>query len=74
MLFKKELITIYDDYYNDYLINSKNCYIFKDNKELELRISKIIDNRVANLTDNAYLLVKDNNFYDIVKKYSFYIR
>lgn len=74
MIFKKQFLIKESDLYTDYLINSKNSYIFKDEKELNLRFSKILDGRVGNLTDNAYELVSNNNFYEIVKKYSFYIR
>lgn len=74
LLFKKQLLTKENLLYSDYLINSKNSYIFKDNKELLIRLNKIIDGRVSNLTDSGYLLIKDNTFSGIVKKYSFYIR
>lgn len=74
LIFKKQLLTKYSNIYNDYLINSKNSYIFNDNKELLIRLNKILEGRVSNLTDNGYLLIKDNNFYEISRKYSFYIR
>ncbi len=74
MLFKKQFLIKESPLFYNYLINSKNCYIFKDEKELNLRFNKIIEGRVGNLTEKAYDLVKDSNFYEIVKKYSFYIR
>ena len=74
LLFKKQLLMKENILYSDYLINSKNSYLFKDNKDLLIRLGKIIDGRVSNLTDNGYLLVKDSTFNEIVKKYSFYIR
>lgn len=74
LLFKKQLLTKESIMYEDYLINSKNAYIFKDNKDLLIRLNKILTDRVANLTDNGYLLIKDNNFNEIAKKYSFYIK
>ncbi len=74
LLFKKQLLIKENNKYEDYLINSKNSYIFKDNKDLLIRLNKILDNRVSNLTDNGYLLIKNNTFNEITKKYSFYIR
>lgn len=74
LIFKKQLLTKESNMYEDYLINSKNSYIFSDNKDLLIRLNKILEGRVANLTDNGYSLVKDNNFNEIAKKYSFYIR
>lgn len=74
LLFKKQLLIKENNMYEDYLINSKNSYIFKDNKDLLIRLNKILDNRVSNLTDNGYLLIKNNTFNEITKKYSFYIR
>lgn len=74
LLFKKQLLMKESTLYKKYLINSKNCYLFKDNKDLMIRLNKIIESRVSNLTDNGYLLIKNNTFNDIVKKYSFYLR
>ena len=34
---------------------------------------KIVNNRVANLTDVAYFLIKDNTFDEIIKKYNAYL-
>ena len=70
LLFKKQLLMKDSIKYEDYLINSKNSYIFVDNKDLMIRINKILEGRVANLTDNGYMLIKDNTFIDISKKYS----
>lgn len=74
LLFKKQLLIKESKMYEDYLINSKNSYIFSDNKDLLIRLNKILEGRVANLTDNGYLLIKNNTFNEITKKYSFYIR
>lgn len=73
-LLKKQLLTKYDKLYEDYLINSKNSYIFKNKKELILRLNKILNDRVANLSDNGYFLIKDNTFNNIVKKYNLLIK
>jgi hypothetical protein len=73
-ILKKQLLTKQNKLYEDYLINSKNCYIFNDNKELILRLNKILNDRVANLSDNGYFLIKDNTFDNIVKKYNLLIK
>lgn len=74
LIFKKQLLIKESIKYEDYLINSKNAYIYTDNKDLLIRLNKILSDRVANLSDNGYLLIKDNNFNEIAKKYSFYIK
>lgn len=74
LVFKKQLLTKKNKKYDEYLINSKNTYIFIDSKELLIKLNKIIDNRIANLTDIAYDLIKNNTFNEIKKKYSFIIR
>lgn len=74
LLLKKQLLIKESKLYEDYLINSKNSYIFKDNNDLLIRLNKIIEGRVANLVDNGYLLVRDNTFDEIVKKYNYYLK
>jgi len=46
--------------YDNYFINSKNMYLYKDSKEFNLRLKKIINGTVANLSNEAFLLIKDN--------------
>lgn len=74
LLLKKQLVMKESLIYSDYLINSKNCYLFKDNRELFIKINKILDGRVGNLTDSGFQLVKNNSFYETIKKYSLYIK
>lgn len=74
LLFKKELLIKYSYLYDDYLINSKNAYIFKNKEGLFQKLKKIDENRVSKLADIGYELIKDNTFYGIVKKYNIYIR
>lgn len=68
MILKKQIIMNYSPLYDGYLINSKNIYLFNDKKELLLKFKKIIEKRVANLTDEAYLLVIKNNFQRTINK------
>lgn len=74
LLFKKQLLVKESYYYEDYLINSKNSYIFKNKEELLLRFKKIIDERVSNFTEVGYDLIKNNTRKDILKKYNSYLR
>lgn len=68
-LLRKQLI-IYDSYlYRDFLVPSKHCYFFKTIDELILRIDKIIDMRVMNLTEVGYDLIKVFKSDEIIKKY-----
>lgn len=70
LLFKKQLLLENDLYYQDYFINSKNAYLFQSKEELLLRFKKIIEERVANLTDNGYELIVKNSHKEILKKCS----
>jgi len=69
LLLKKQLLLYDVSLYQDFLIPSKHCYLFKDKEELFLRMDKIIDTRVLNLTENGYDLIKNFTMYEIVKKY-----
>lgn len=73
LLFKKQLIIKENKLFDDFFINSKNVYSFKSKEDLLLKFKKIITERVANLTDEAYLLIKDNTFDEIIKKYNAYL-
>lgn len=74
LLFKCQLLVEEIPFYEDFLVNSKNCYMFRDDSELILKVGKILDNRVGNLTDKAYELVYRNSLTEIVKKYNDYLR
>lgn len=73
LLFKKQLIIKENKLFEDFFINSKNVYSFKSKEDLLLKFKKIVTERVANLTDIAYLLIKDNTFDEIIKKYNAYL-
>lgn len=61
-LLKKQVIVKNVLVYNNYLINSKNTYLFNNSKELEYRLNKLIKSEMSNLTTDAFILIKDNNF------------
>lgn len=68
MILKKQIIMKKSTLYEGYLINSKNIYLFQDKKELLLKLKKIIEKRVANLTYEAYELITQNNFQKTINK------
>lgn len=69
LLLKRQLLLENHFYYQDYFINSKNAYIFQTVDELLLRLKKIIEERVANLTDNGYDLIAQNTHKRILEKW-----
>lgn len=73
LLFKKQLVIKENKLFEDLFINSKNAYTFKSKEDLLLKFKKIVNNRVSNLTDVAYFLIKDNTFDEIIKKYNAYL-
>lgn len=73
LLFKKQLLIRENYLLEDLFINSKNVYTFKNKEELLLKFKKIITERVADLTDNGYLLIKDHTYDEIIKKYNAYL-
>ncbi len=60
ILNRKKLLIKNSVIYDNYFINSKNMYLYKDSKEFNLRLKKIINGTVANLSNEAFLLIKDN--------------
>ena len=68
MLFKKQLLIKDSVLYDDYFVNSKNSYLFKDKSDLFLRFKKIVDERVSNLSDSAYDLIKNNTNKETILK------
>lgn len=72
-LFKKSFLSLTNVYYNGYLINSKHIYIFEGMKELFLKFEKIMENRVSNLTLDAYDLISNNTFSEVARRYSIYL-
>lgn len=59
---KKQLIVKNSEIYDNYLINSKNIYLFDNEEELNKKLKKMLENRITNLSGDCYILVKDNNF------------
>lgn len=68
IILKKQIIMKESPLYENYLINSKNIYLFKDKKELLLKLKKIIEKRIANLTDEAYELISKNSYEQTISK------
>lgn len=69
-LLKKEVMIKHSLIFVDYLINSKNIYTFKTKDGLLKKLGKIEHDRLANLTDNAYDLMKDCTFERIKEKFN----
>ena len=66
-LLKKKILFIKNFFaFESYLINSKNCYIFDSIDQLNLKMDKILANRIANLSNNGYDLIKNNTYSQIV--------
>lgn len=74
MLLKKHLLINEPNCYQDTFINSKHLYTFEHEKELFIKFEKILKNRISNLTEEAYLKIKDNYFTNIMKQYSIYFK
>lgn len=68
-IMKKRFLTKNNILFDD-LINSKHLYTYDDTKELLMKVSKILDDRLSNITENAYDYICDNAFTQISKKYS----
>ena len=73
VILKKQLLCKETILYNPNYINSKNIYFFNDIKDLDLKFGRMINHRIANLTDETYEEIKDNTFENIAKKYSIYL-
>lgn len=70
LLLKRQLLIEYHLYYQDYFVNSKNAYLFGSQEELLLRFKKLMEDRVANLTDNGYDLIAGNTHKKIIQKWA----
>jgi len=73
-LLKKEIVMKDYSLYEDYLINSKNIYTFKTKDGLLKKLNKIEHNRLSNLTDNAYDLVRNCMEVEILKKWKLLLK
>ena len=54
ILLKKNLIIKDIPYYENFLIPSKDCYFYDNFKSLVLKLEKIKNRRLSNLTDEVY--------------------
>jgi len=69
LVFKKHLLLFDNLLYKNLLIPSKHCYFFDTVESLILRIDKVINERVMNLTGIGYDLIKEFTLEQIIKKY-----
>lgn len=69
----KQLIIKNDDLCDKYFINSKNCYLYKDSKELINKIEKYLKGDIGNLTYNASKLIENNSFKEISNLFKKYL-
>ena len=73
LLLKKQLLIKDDLYYINYLVDNKNVYTFDNKDELILKLKKILDDRIMNLTDNAYELISEYKGNELSKKFISYL-
>ena len=69
ILLKKQLLIKNLNIYNKYFVNSKNMYLYNNDKDFVNKLRKILDNKVSNISIDAYILLKDNSFSKISKKF-----
>ncbi len=74
LFFGKPLLIMETNFYSDYLIDSKNCYMFHTGKTLCDKLAGMITGQYPPVTEFGYQLIKGNNEKEILKKYSNYIR
>lgn len=70
ILLNKQLIIKNSDLCDNNFINSKNCYLYNDNKELMIKIDKYLKGDIGNLTYDAYKLIENNDYSHIAKQIS----
>ena len=61
ILMKKKMLIKDSEYYQKYLISSKHVYYFNDIKSLNKKIKKITENRLLDLTLDAYSKIEDDD-------------
>ncbi len=71
LILKKKFLSKNISYEN--LIDNKHIYMYENSKELIIKFNKIYDDRLADISINAYDLVNKNTFFQIAKKYSIYL-
>ena len=69
ILLKKKILLNKIPYYNKYLIANKHAYYFDSLKDLLNKIKKIKENRLSNLTEEAYFKVILETDENIASKY-----
>ncbi|MDD2181139.1 MAG: hypothetical protein PHW32_02090 [Bacilli bacterium] len=69
ILLKKQLLIKNSNIYNKHFINSKNMYLYNDDKDFVNKLTKILENKISNISTDAYILLKDNNFLEISNKF-----
>lgn len=74
LYFCKPFLMNESSFYNDYFIDSKNCYTFTSGNRMLEKMSGMISGKLPNLTESGYQLIKENSENEIVKKYSNSIR
>jgi len=71
LILKKKFLTKNLAYKN--LLDNKHIYMYQNQKEMLLKFSKIFEERLADISINAYDYVVNNTFFQIAKKYSIYL-
>lgn len=71
LILKKKFLSKNIVYKN--LLDNKHIYMYENQKELILKFSKIFEERLADISINAYDYVVNNTFFQIAKKYSIYL-
>lgn len=70
ILYKKNIIVKDITYYDKYLISNKDIYMYNSERDLLIKIKKIKENRLSNLTEDIYYKISMDNFKNIAVKYS----
>ena len=71
LILKKKFLSKNIAYKN--LLDNKHIYMYQNQKEMILKFSKIFEERLADISINAYDYVVNNTFFQIAKKYSIYL-
>lgn len=66
ILFRKTFLCIESLLYRDYLIDSKNCYLFAN--DIEKKLKKIFEHRLGDVTESAVDLIHNNCYQGIIEK------
>ncbi len=69
ILLKGQLLVKDTLLYDKYFINSKNLYLYKDSKDFILKVSKMLNKQISNLSGDTYLFICHNNLPGISHKF-----